>query len=461
MQAKAVGAVCILLSACASDASPTQPSDAQPVSIPDANAPALAERQLLASLHYDSAPPPPDPSNRVADDPAARVLGRQLFFDPSLSGPLMEHDNDGGPSTLGKVGEAGRVSCAGCHLPNSGFVDTRSPHKQISLAAGWTRRRTPSLLEVAFAPLYNWDGRRDTLWNQALGVMENAAEFNSGRLLVAQQIYRLYRTPYEAIFGPLPPLLDTTRFPALKPEEAGCQEKLTKTGAVQVCRGKPGDEAEFDALSGSDQEAATRVAVNAAKAMAAYVRQLRCGASRFDAWLDGDDAALNDSEQRGAALFAGRARCTDCHSGPRLTDDAFHNIGLSPAPVAVAFVDANDRGAADGIALAMDDPLNSKGAFSDGDRNVLPAALSDGLLGAFRTPSLRCVSVRPSFMHTGQLKTLEQAVAFHARGGDRRGGYPGQSELTPLDLNEVDQADLVAFLRSLDGPGPEPALLGP
>src|SRR5262249_55540165 len=131
------------------------------------------ERAALAKLHYDPAGPPQDPSNRVADDVKAAELGQRLFFEKGLSGKLLEGDNDGTSATLGQMGEAGRVSCAGCHVPESGFVDTRSPHHQISLAAQWTRRRTPTLLEVAFAPLYNWDGRRDSIWNQAIGVMES------------------------------------------------------------------------------------------------------------------------------------------------------------------------------------------------------------------------------------------------------------------------------------------------
>jgi len=140
-------------------------------------------RATLAGLRYDDGPPPADPSNRVADDPAARAFGQRLFFDKSFSGRLLEGDNDGSAATLGMRGDAGRVSCAGCHVPESGFVDTRSPHGQVSLAAQWTLRRTPTLLEVAFAPLYNWDGRRDAIWNQALGVMESEREFNSSRLL--------------------------------------------------------------------------------------------------------------------------------------------------------------------------------------------------------------------------------------------------------------------------------------
>ncbi|HEX4335586.1 MAG TPA: cytochrome c peroxidase [Polyangiaceae bacterium] len=444
-----------LLTACGSS-NDGAGNDAKPAAAkaPDA-------RAAFAELHYDAAPPPEDPSNRVADDPRARALGQRLFFDASLSGPLIEGDNDGTGGTLGMRGEAGRVSCAGCHVPNSGYVDTRSPHHQISLGAEWTSRRTPSLLEVAYAPLYNWDGRRDSIWGQAVGVMEGQKEFNSGRLFVATQMFALHRAEYEALFGEMPALDDKTRFPALAPTEAGCVEVRTMSGATYTCRGKPGDGAEYDAMAPEDQTAVTRVTVNTAKALAAYVRQLRCGASRFDAWLDGDDTALTASEQRGAALFVGRGRCVSCHSGPNLTDEKFHDIGLSPASVAVAFTDTGDRGASDGIDALREDPLNTSGAFSDGDRHAIPATTDPALVGAFRTPSLRCLSSHPSFLHTAQLATLEEVVAFHDRGGDPSGGYPGTNELVPLGLTDGEQTDLVGFLKTLDGPGPSAALLVP
>jgi cytochrome c peroxidase len=417
-----------------------------------------SELAALAALRYDDAPPPPDPSNRVADHAAARVFGQRLFFDPSLSGPLLEGDNDGSRATLGKQGEAGKVHCASCHVPASGFVDTRSPHQQISLASRWTARRTPTLLEVGFAPLFNWDGRRDSLWSQALGVIESDAEYNSSRLFVAQQIFRLHRAEYEAIFGALPALDDAVRFPQLTPETAGCIQELTSSGVNFICRGKPGDGADYDGLSAGDQHAVTEVAVNVTKAIAAYVRVLRCGPSRFDAWLDGDAQALSASEQRGAQLFVARGKCASCHSGPNLTDGQFHNVGLSPAPVAVAFVDMDDRGAAEGLAAALEDPLSTSGAHSDGDRNALPDAVADEHEGAFRTPTLRCMSQRPSFMHTGQIRTASQVVAFFNRGGDPPGNYPGSNELTPLDLSERDRADLVAFMAALEGRGPDAAL---
>jgi cytochrome c peroxidase len=413
-----------------------------------------AERAALMTLRYDDGPPPADPSNRVADDPVARLFGQRLFFDPSLSGRLLEGDNDGTIATLGVKGEAGRVSCAGCHLPSSGYVDTRSPHHQVSLAAQWTLRRTPTLLEVAFAPLYNWDGRRDAIWNQALGVMESNKEFNSSRLFIAERLFAQHKAEYEAIFGAMPPLDDATRFPPLAPETTGCTEVATAMGSTFTCRGLPGDHADYDGMQPADQALVSQVAANAAKAIAAYVRQLRCGAGRLDQWLDGDAAALSRAEQRGAALFVGRGGCVSCHAGPRLTDEVFHNVGLSPAVVAVAIEDDNDRGAATGIAAALADPTSTAGVLSDGDRHALPAAVTSQMEGAFRTPTLRCAADHPSFMHTGQLTALDQVVAFFDRGGDRAGGYPGMNELAPLGLSDREQADLIAFMRALAGPGP-------
>jgi len=419
------------------------------------------ERAALAALHYDEGPPPADPSNRVADDPAAARFGQRLFFEKAFSGALLEGDNDGTSVTLGQRGESGRVSCAGCHVPTTTFVDTRSPHRQVSLAAQWTLRKTPTLLDVAFAPLYNWDGRRDALWNQALGVMESNREFNSGRLFVAEQLFRLHRDEYESVFGAMPPFDDEARFPALTGETAGCVEVSTTQGSMFRCRGAPGDQADYDGMEAGDQALATVAAVNATKALAAYVRTLRCGAGRFDAWLDGDTTALDASELRGAALFVGRANCVSCHGGPRLTDDQFHNVGLSPAVVAVAILDEDDHGAATGIAAALTDPMSSAGEFSDGDRQALPAAVGPELEGAFRTPTLRCAASHPSFMHTGQLTSLEQVMSFFARGGDPTGHYPGTNELARLDLTDGDRADLAAFLRTLTGPGPDASLLGP
>jgi cytochrome c peroxidase len=128
--------------------------------------------------------------------------------------------------------------------------------------------------------------------------------------------------------------------------------------------------------------------------------------------------------------------------------------------VAVAIQDLDDHGAATGIAAALTDPTSTAGPFSDGDRQALPRNVTSAMEGAFRTPSLRCAASHPSFMHTAQIGSLEQVVAFFDRGGDGP-GYHGTNEIEPLGLNANEKADLVAFLRSLDGPGPDAALLAP
>jgi cytochrome c peroxidase len=334
---------------------------------------------------------------------------------------------------------------------------------QISLGAGWGRRRAPSILDVAQAKLVLWDGRRDTLYNQVFGPLESVVEMNSSRLYMAQQIEKTHKAEYEAIFGALPPLGDTARFPALSAKLTGCQPK-NSTDPQPSCdgpfHGYPGDGAEFDGLAADDQTAVTTVIVNAGKAIGAYERRLSCGSSAFDAWMHGDETAVSRAAKRGAALFVGKAKCVSCHDGPFMSDQKFHNVGLAPETVQQAFTDKDDHGAAKGIAGALEDPLNSRGQFSDGDDGRLPDAIDPNMEGAFRTPTLRCVNRRPTFMHTGQILTLAKVVDFFDKGGVR-GGYPGKNELVALGLSPLEKADLVAFMQSLEGPGADARYLEP
>ena len=422
------------------------------------------EWAALQALAPDPLPsPPPDPTNAFGDDPLAAAFGQRLFFTPVFAGRLLDGDQNGYGTSLGEKGDTGKVACASCHVAEDAFTDTRSPSKQISLGAGWGKRRAPSLLDVGHTTLLMWDGRHDAMYNQVFGPFESAAEMNSSRLFVAQQVFALFREEYEAIFGAMPPLDDTARFPALSAELTGCtpldgQAPLICDGEVH---GSPGDGAEFDSMTPEDQDAVTRVVVNVGKAIGAYERLLSCGAGSFDAWMHGDESATTNSEKRGAKLFVGKADCVRCHSGPFMSDQQFHNVGLVPTLVAASFIDTNDMGAIEGLAGAQDDPLNTHGAFSDGDDDRLPATLDASLEGTFRTPMLRCVAMRPSFFHTGQALGLPPVIDFFDRGGDPEGGYPGTKEIAPLGLTSQEKQDLVAFLRTLDGPGPAAELLAP
>jgi cytochrome c peroxidase len=69
---------------------------------------------------------------------------------------------------------------------------------------------------------------------------------------------------------------------------------------------------------------------------------------------------------------------------------------------------------------------------------------------AFKTPGLRETALSAPYMHNGSLPTLEAVVDHYNRGGVNR---RSQSELvTPLGLSVDEEADIVAFLRSLTGP---------
>jgi cytochrome c peroxidase len=418
------------------------------------------ELALLQTLSPASLPSPPaDISNRFADNAGAAAFGQKLFFESAFSGKLLDGDDDGSTSTLGSKGQSGKVACAGCHVPSAGFLDDRTLGEQISLAAGWGKRRTPSLLDVGQTKLVMWDGKHDALYNQPFGPLENLVEMNSSRLYAAEQIFALYRGDYEAIFGAMPPLGDTSRFPAITADTTGCQP--TTVDPTATCNGTqhglPGD-AEFDQMAAADQDAVTQVVVNMGKAIGAYERLLSCGPGRFDQWMHGQTDALTASEQRGAEIFVGRGKCVGCHSGPFLSDQQFHDVGLQPKTVAVVFIDSSDPGASTGVASSIADPLNVRGKYSDGDDGRLPSTVPSTMNGAFRTPILRCEARRPTFMHTGQLSSLAQVVAFFARGGDQF-GYLGTSELAALSLSAEDQQDLTAFLGTLEGPGPTTALL--
>jgi cytochrome c peroxidase len=418
-------------------------------------------RASLATLSPAQLPAAgPDASNHFADDAKAALFGRKLFFDPIFSGKLLDGDNDGSVHALGKKGDTGKVACAGCHLPMTVFSDTRSVQQQTSLAAGWGLRRAPSLLDVGQSRVLMWDGRHDAMYNQVFGPIESPVEMNSSRLYAAEQVFAHHRAEYESIFGAMPALDDAGRFAPLTATQTGCDTLTADLKCTAPMRGAPGDGAAYDALSATDRDAVTRVVVNVGKAIGAYERLLTCGSTTFDRFVRGEAGALTRSEQRGAILFVGRGHCTDCHSGPFMSDEKFHNVGLKPGLVATVFLDLNDSGAGQGLMLAAADPLNVKGAFSDGDDGRLPATIGSEMNGAFRTPRLRCVAKRPSFMHTGQHRTLDDVVAFFNRGGDGA-GYPGTNELKALGLSVSERADLVAFLKALNGPGPAAELLAP
>jgi cytochrome c peroxidase len=345
--------------------------------------------------------PPPNPSNTKADDPYAALLGQALFADTRFS-------------------KNGLVSCATCHQAGKAYSDGLPTSKGIEQVD----RNAPSITLASHSRWAFWDGRSDSLWSQALGPMESAAEMGSSRLRIAHHLFDHYKAEYEAAFGALPPLGDLSRFP---PE------------------GKPKDPA-WDAMSAQDKDAVNRVFSNAGKAIEAHERTLRVQPSALDRYILGDKSALTDIQKDGLHTFF-EVGCAQCHYGPRLTDDAFHSLRF-----ATGRMDGMpDRGRIDAIASLEANEFNRRGAYSD-SKSTEAIAMDPSMLGAFKTPTLRAMPSTAPYGHGGTFATLEDVIAVYARGGDpAEPTSVGSLERWIVKFEEKRSPSLVELMKALTG----------
>ena len=369
----------------------------------------LAELRSLSLS--DLEPLPPDPTNRVADDPRAARLGERLFFDTRLSSD-------------------GKVACGTCHQPGRNFQDGTP----LGHGVGTTARRTMPVASTARAPFLFWDGRKDSLWAQALGPLESPVEHGGTRLQYARVIVEQYKADYEAIFGPLPSI-------AAAPVSAGPG-------------GNHDEVAAWLALAENVRDAITGVFVNIGKAIAAYERRIEVGPSRFDRYVAAvashqpATAVLNAEEIAGLRLFTGKANCTQCHNGPLFTNNEFHNTGV-PKRADLP----NDDGRLSGAMAVLSDEFNCKSRWSDSRASC---AELDYLVTkdhtqerAYKVPSLRNVAERAPFMNAGQFATLGEVLNHYNRAPAAAAGH---TELKPLHLKARELQQIEAFLRTLSGP---------
>jgi cytochrome c peroxidase len=381
------------------------------------------------SQHSPLGPPPPDPTNEFADNPAAARLGQFLFFDRRLSA-----DRD--------------VSCATCHDPRRGFADAQPLGTGTRGRA--TARHVPTLLNNAYNRWFVWDGRTDSTWSQATQPLESPAEHAGDRLQIAHFASHTpaVRSSYEALFGKLPDFTDTRRFPA---HGAPMPADLPRAGA-------------WEKMSADDQSLVDRVFTNLTKAIAAYERRLVSDDAPFDRFVaqlhsNRPEAASEfpESAQRGLRLFIGRANCRLCHSGPNFSDGEFHDTALPRTG------GLRDTGRWGGTLRLLNDPFNSAGTFSDGIRPELrylePQQTTSG---QFKTPTLRDVALTAPYAHTGQFKTLREVLRFYSTRENIPRTHGEQGVIRRLDLTDSELDDLEAFLKSLTGrPLPDHLLVAP
>lgn len=353
-----------------------------------------------------------------ARDPALVRLGQALMFDKILSG-----NRD--------------VSCATCHHPTFASGDGLS----LSIGTGGSGSGSSRGLGTARQFIAR---NAQALFN--LGHPGSRTMFWDGRVVLSSS--GAFETPAG---GALPPGLSSA---------LAAQAMFPVTDRLEM-RGHPGDRAqdgtpnELAQLDDADLPAIWRglmarlLAVqeyialfqaaypavpaadlgfeHAANAIAAFEAQAFASAdSPFDRYVAGDDGALSDTAKEGALLFFGRARCSECHTGPLLTDQRFHNIAVPQI--------GPGRGAA---------------SPEDHGRGGVTGAAVDRF--GFRTPALRNVALTGPWMHDGAYATLRAAVRHYVNATLSLRLYD-VSQLGP-DLRAThlnDAAAISAILATLD-----------
>lgn len=369
---------------------------------------------------------------------AAAMLGKHLFFDGDLSGPILS-DLEGEPGALGAPCQTGKVSCAACHETTTFFSDTRSRPGQVSIGTGYTKRNTLSLVNTGYKRIvardacpspelgsycrnvYSWDGGFNTpgtVLERAIGT--KAMDSDRNRLSCA--VARNHLAAYVALF-----------------ERAPC-------AVAQTPGSCPSDPSDDSCPPGPSDGCDTpeQVLGNLVVVFDAYERRLNRVSSPFDRYIAGDSSSDYDPEaKRGLALFIGKARCVDCHRPPLLSDLRFHSVGV---PQRGPHVPSTDCG--------LYNTSHGEGPCS-GDE-----ALASGEVGQFLTPPLRNVSETGPYMHAGQLGSLAEVIAFYRQGGGDL-DYLGVKDprIEPLEIDDAEARALEAFLRSLTSTEPLPRRL--
>lgn len=263
-----------------------------------------------------------------------------------------------------RMSASGVFSCNSCHNLATGGDD----NLETSIGHGWQKgpRNAPTVLNSVFNAAQFWDGRAADLAEQAKG-----------------------------------------------PVQAGVEMANTPDNVIATLTSMPQYVEWFTAAFPGEDDPVTFD--NFAKAIEAYEATLITPAP-FDAWLNGDDAAMTDLQKQGLTIFV-EAGCAACHNGVNLGGQDYYPFGLVERPGADVL------------------PEGDKGRFA-----VTETADDEYV---FRAAPLRNIAVTAPYFHSGKVWDLTTAVEIMAT-----------SQLGS-DLSGEDVVAITAFLDALTGTVPE------
>lgn len=291
------------------------------------------------------------------------------------------------------------ISCASCHVSHLAFTDGKSLATGINGLTGM--RNSPTLINSAFLTSYFHDGRRPSLESQSKDPLTNPIEHGLGHHSEVLKVIladHSYIASFLSVFG--------------------INAKNINLDHV-------------------------------AMAIASYERTLISGNSRFDKYhFDRQKTALSFSEARGLRIFRRKANCANCHEiswdNALFTDNRFYNIGIGfdelriTLPSFLIQAKANVSEAIRNLNTVQKEQLG---------RFIVTHKPKD--IGAYKTPTLRNISLTAPYMHDGSLKTLRDVVEYYDKGG-KPNAYLNPA-IFPLHLTAQEKEDLIAFLGTLTG----------
>ena len=302
----------------------------------------------------------------------------------------------------------GEVSCATCHATDKGFTDQLPVSEGINKLTG--TRNAPTVINSTYNRTQFWDGREPSLEEQSKQPFVNPVEMG---LENHDPILKIVRTDPEYV------------------------------AAFKTVFGKTGNHITMEEVK---------------LAIASFERTIIAGNSPFDRYyFGGDKTAMNPAAIRGFDVFLNQGRCISCHTieqtSALFTDHKFHNLGVGFERIAkdvgeLAAEFTKAKGMDVDVAVLTKKNVSELGRFAV---QVQPANM-----GAFKTPTLRNLTVTAPYMHDGSHKTLKDVVVFYNNGGIVEKTDPvndfQSGGIRPLNLTDQQVEDLVAFLEALTSP---------